>query len=198
MKAIFSQQELTKLYLHEKKSVYVISQHFSCSQNKVNYWLTKYKIKKRTISEALYIKLNPKGDPFEFSEPQDKKSAFLLGMGLGLYWGEGNKKNENTVRLGNTDPHLIRKFIEFLTRVYHVERKKFRFGLQIFSDMNPSMALSFWSRSLGFSRDHFGKVIVTPARSLGTYRTKTKHGVLTIYVSNKKLRDLINKQIEML
>ena len=94
MKAIFSQQELTKLYLHEKKSVYVISQHFSCSQNKVNYWLTKYKIKKRTISEALYIKLNPKGDPFEFSEPQDKKSAFLLGMGLGLYWGEGNKKNE--------------------------------------------------------------------------------------------------------
>ena len=198
MKRVFSNVELTKLYRDEQKSASFIAQRFSCSQNKINYWLKKYKIQKRGISDALYIKHNPKGDPFVYSEPHDKESSFLLGLGLGLYWGEGNKKNKTTVRLGNTDPHLIKKFIEFLARVYHVKRKKFRFGLQIFSDMNPSAALSFWSHHLGFSRDHFGKVIVTPARSLGTYKEKTKHGVLTIYVSNRKLRDLINDQIEML
>ena len=89
-------------------------------------------------------------------------------------------------------------FLRFLTHLYTVERSKIRFGLQIFSDMKPGKALKFWSKFLGYDRSHFGKIIITPARSIGTYREKTKHGVLTIYVSNKKLRDLLNLQIEQL
>ena len=190
--------ELSELYLQKKKSVNEIAAQYSCSEHKINYWLLRYKIQKRSISEAVYLKRNPGGDPFFFKEPSTHKDLFLFGLGLGLYWGEGNKKNTNTVRLGNTDPMLVKKFIEFLERIYSVPRNKFRFGLQIFSDTSPVQGLCFWKGVLWVSEKQFFKVIVTPARSLGTYREKTRHGVLTVYVSNKKLRNLLCAEIEKL
>ncbi len=45
--------ELYKLYLVDNKSVAEISKHFKCSQNKINYWLERFEIPKRNISEAM-------------------------------------------------------------------------------------------------------------------------------------------------
>ena len=121
----------------------------------------------------------------------------LFGLGVGLYWGEGTKSNKHCVRLGNTDPRLIKAFIRFLIRIGGIKKDKLRFGLQVFSDMSPKQALEFWQREIDMPRGQFfPKVVVTPARSLGTYRNKTKHGVLTIYYGNKKLRDILCQMIE--
>ena len=198
MNKTISLKNLTKLYVKEGKSISEISKLLGYSENKINYWVDKYRISKRSISEALYLKHNPQGDPFEFMAPSRAEEWFLFGLGLGLYWGEGNKKNKTQVRLGNTDPHLIKSFLRFVDKVYKVEKRKIRFGLQIFSDMSPRQALSFWSTFLEVSPKQFGKVIVTPARSIGTYRQKTKHGVLTIYISNSKLRNILCDEIEKL
>lgn len=191
-------ETLEKLYLIKKKSAHEIAQVFSCSEHKVNYWLEKHNIRKRSISDAVYLQKNPHGDPFTFSQPKKPEEWFLFGLGLGLYWGEGTKKNKLTVRLGNTDPALIKRFLEFLEKAYQVEEHKIRFGLQVFSDMSAQKALHFWCTFLDVSPQKFGKVIITPARSIGTYREKTKHGVLTVYVSNKKLRDILCGEIEKL
>ena len=120
----------------------------------------------------------------------------LYGIGIGLYWGEGTKSNKTTLRLGNTDPHLIKIFLRFLFQMYNIDPRRLRFGLQVFSDMPKGEALRFWQKSLQVSPTQFHKVIVTPARSLGTYKKKTKHGVLTIYFNNRKLRDIICQAIE--
>lgn len=188
--------ELANMYVNEQKSAHEIATILKCSDNKINYWLKKYGIKKRSISDATYISSNPSGDPFIYKPPVTKEDFTLFGMGVGLYWGEGNKKNKNTVRLGNTDPNLVKKFLEFIDRFYAVSPERIRFGLQIFSDMNPEVALRFWTKSLSVSSKKFGKIIVTPARGVGSYREKTKHGVLTVYIFNKKLRDLICGEIE--
>ena len=196
--ASLSGEVLKNLYLVKGKSAKEIADAYGCSPNKINYWLKKYDIQKRTISESQYLRKNPNGDPFQYIEPKTIEDSFLFGLGMGLYWGEGNKRNSNTVRLGNTDPRLIKAFIQFLKHIYGVKESKFRFGLQIFSDMQPDKALRFWCKELGVSSNKFGKVIVTPARSIGTYREKSKYGVLTIYVSNKRLRDLLCSKIENL
>lgn len=193
-----SKKMLIQLYLEDKMSSKEIGDKLKCSANKVDYWLGKHLIQKRNISEATYIRQNPKGDPFSFKKPQNSEEWFLFGLGVGLYWGEGNKKNTFAVRLGNTDPHLIKKFIEFLKRTYRVEDYKFRFGLQIFSDMSIKKTLQFWCETLGVSKEQFMKPIVTQSHSIGTYREKTKYGVLTVYVSNKKLRDALCGEIERL
>lgn len=92
---------LQKLYTKDKLSVTEISKRLGCSNHKVDYWISNYKIPKRTISEALYQKNNPLGDPFLFNIPRNIDDMFLFGLGLGLFWGEGTKKSDYSLRLCN-------------------------------------------------------------------------------------------------
>lgn len=73
-----NKKDLENLYLRNKLSVFEIANKYGCSENKINYWLASYKIKKRTIAEAMYQKKNPKGDPFVFSNPKNLKEIFIL------------------------------------------------------------------------------------------------------------------------
>lgn len=187
----FPAKQLKKLYEADKKSVHEIASFLKCSEHKVNYWFAKHKIKKRSISQAMYIKHNPKGDPFIIRIPTTLEDAKLFGLGVGLYWGEGSKKSKNQVRLGNTDPALIKIFIKFLHRCCGVSKAKLKFGLQIFSDIKPNHAIVFWQNQLGVGRKQFMKPTITPARSIGTYREKTKYGVMTVYFNNTKLRNIL-------
>ncbi|MEA1929913.1 MAG: hypothetical protein U9M92_03505 [Patescibacteria group bacterium] len=189
---------IKNLYLNRGLSVAEISGLFNCSESAVNYWLSKMKVRKRSISEAVYLKHNPSGDPFLKKTFLSAEEHFLLGLGLGLYWGEGTKSDKCSVRLGNTDPGLIKSFIKFLKRVYNIKSDKLKFGLQLFSDISPQRALGFWVRSLGVSPKQFQKVVVTKKRGLGTYTKKIEHGVLTVYFNNKKLRDIICGEIDKL
>lgn len=186
-----SRDTLIALYLRENKSMQEIAKVIGCSRTKIYYWMERHKISRRSISEAIYQKHNPLGDPFKLSEPKNMKEAQLMGMGLGLYWGEGNKLNRGSIKLGNTDPALVKTFIRFLDTFFGINPKKLRFGLQIFSDIKPAEALNFWLIRLNMNKDQFQKVVVTPSRGVGAYRKKSKYGVLTVYFNNKKLRNVI-------
>src|SRR5271157_4776813 len=72
------------------------------------------------------------------------KVSYWMKLGIGLYWGEGNKKNIGSIRLGNTNPRLICSFVEFLIKIFGINVPKLRFGLQIFSDIQQAEALNFW------------------------------------------------------
>ena len=192
---MITKDTLVKLYIQQAISMQDIAEELGCSQNKVVYWMNKYGIERRTISDAIYQKHNPQGDPFAIKPIKTVTDAKLLGLGLGLYWGEGNKANKHSVRLGNTDPELIRVFMEFLTKLFGVNKDRLKFSLQIFSDIDPQEALSHWINYLNVSADQFYKVSVIKSGSVGTYRNKNRHGVLTIYFHNKKLRDIINDML---
>ncbi len=182
---------LRKLYLLEKKSVSEIAKLLGCSEHKINYWMEKCVIPKRSISDAMYIKNNPNGDPFFFRPPRNIADAKLFGLGLGLYWGEGTKADKNQVKIGNSNPGLIRKFMEFLDTFYGVKRDTLKFHLHVFSDIKVQEAKSFWVKSLGITQSQFYKPTVTKTGKLGTYRKKSMYGVLTLYFSNTKLRNIL-------
>lgn len=187
---------LERTYSKDKKSAREIANSLHCSEGRVNYWLTKHGIVKRSISDAIYARHNPNGDPFSSRAFQKNKDSFLFGLGLGLYWGEGTKKNLRTVRLGNTDPYLLRTFLIFLRKIYGIDDSKLRFALQIFTDMDQKKEEKFWRRFLNIDSKQFYKTINTRSGSIGTYRAKSEHGVLTLYFGNKKLRDILNNEIE--
>ncbi|MFH0955674.1 MAG: hypothetical protein V1801_00435 [Candidatus Falkowbacteria bacterium] len=186
---------LEYLYIAKHKSAQEIAKLIGCSPNRINYWLAQYKISKRTISDAIYIKHNPDGDPFKFIPPENIEDAKLFGLGLGLYWGEGNKANKNTVRLGNSDAALLNKFIEFLIKFFNINKKDLKFHLHIFSDIDVNEALTYWVKKLKISKKQFYKPMITLSGSLGTYKNKSKFGVVTVYYGNIKLK---NKLIELL
>ncbi len=174
-----------------------IATELHCSLHKVQYWMQKYAIKIRSTSDAIYLKNNPDGDPFKFSPPKTLSQAELFGFGLGLYWGEGTKADKTSVRLGNTDPELIAKFIEFLVKIFGVKREALHFGLQLFNDLPKNTAMDFWQKKLRINSSQFYKTIVTESRGKGTYRKKSKYGVLTVYCHNRKLRDLLVGMLPM-
>ncbi len=195
-KDILSKNKLRELYFNKKLSMMQISKILKCSPNKVAYWMKKYNLLRRDLSESAYVFNNPKGDPFLFHGPKTKEEAILYGVGIGLYWGEGTKANKHSIKLGNTDPDLILTFISFLEIFFSIPKKELSFGIQVFSDMSPEKVISFWCNKLQVFKSQFMKTIITETRNNGTYTKKVKYGVLTIYFNNIKARNIMFNLIE--
>lgn len=165
----------------------------------VKYLMDKYSIPRRSWSEATYIKRNPNGDPFKIKNKLNKSEVLLKGLGLGLYWGEGDKSIDNTqVRISNTDPQLIKKFKEFLMKICGVKKEKFKYSLIMFNDGDKREAIKFWGNQLGIKEYQLGKIVIIPPQGRGSYKKKSQFGVLTITVCNSKLRENILKQINQI
>ena len=192
---VVTKKILRELYEEQNLSMMQIANQLGCSVHKVTYWMSAYDIKRRKISEAIYIMHNPNGDPFKIKAPETADELILFGLGIGLYWGEGTKSNKNAVRLGNTDPGIIRCFVKFLTELCGVNINSLKFGLQIFSDIKPEIALGYWLDALKVDKSQFYKPVVTKSGSIGTYRNKNQYGVVTIQFGNTKLRNIIVEQV---
>lgn len=190
-----TKKQLEDLYIERNLSMMQISEKLECSHHKVAYWMGEYKIKRRSISDAVYIRSNPGGDPFKIKKPETAEELILFGLGVGLYWGEGNKAHQNAVRLGNSDPELLKLYILFLTKLCRVKKEALKFDLQIFSDIDVNSALNYWTRELNVKSEQFFKPRVTISGSIGTYKKKSKYGVVTIYFGNTKLRNIVVGQI---
>lgn len=189
--SILRKELLEKLHLQDNLSMKGVSVALECSQSKVEYWMKKHAIPRRAMSDAIYLIHNPNGDPFKAQPIDTLEKAQLFGLGIGLYWGEGNKLNRYSVRLGNTDPELLNTFVRFLVELYGVDRSMLRFGLQLFSDIDTDKALGYWCNKLDVKPSQFYRITVTISGSIGTYRKKSEHGVVTVYYHNKKLRDVL-------
>ncbi len=183
-------------YYNEGYSMKEVADLLKISYYKVRYCLQKEGISRRSLSDAIYRKNNSKGDPFSVQKINSIDKGFYFGLGIGLFWGEGCKKNMKSIRLGNSDPYLIKSFIVFLKKIYKIDEEKLKFSLQVFSDMNIKKTKEFWARELNIKERSLGKVTVTPSRSIGTYKEKSKYGVLTVYFNNIKLRKIVEKDIE--
>lgn len=188
-------ETLSFLYTTSGLSMQQIATQYGCSLHRIDYWMRKHDIPKRTRADAVYMRLHPQGDPFCIKKNLSPSEQVLWGMGIGLYWGEGTKANLNAVRLGNSDPGVILMFIRFLTELCGVGKDDLRFGLQIFTDIDTNEALHYWTTKLAVRESQFYKIMVTPSGSIGTYRKKNQYGVITLYYNNTRLRDILVKHI---
>lgn len=175
-----------------------ISNETKFTNRSVRYWMEKYNIKRRPHSEAAYMRANPDGDPFVIKKHLNKHDVFLLGLGLGIFWGEGTKTNKNSVRIANTDPNMILKFKKFLQEICGVRSNKFQYALVCFNDTSDADAAKYWSTSLEISTQKFGKIVKIPTQGKGTYKRKSKYGVCTLIVNNIKLKNWIDTQLKNL
>lgn len=194
-------RKLLETVYNSGKSLTETAKKINCSPNKVVYWMKKYNIKRRGHSESAYIKQNPNGDPFVLKDVEklNRGELILYGLGLGIYWGEGNKASGcRSLRVTNSDPGLIRIFLKFMKEIFSLDDKRFSFSIVSFNDIKPEVARSYWSKELGISPERFGKITVVPSQGRGTYKKKSKFGICTAQGNNTKLRDLVMNEIEKL
>ncbi len=173
-----------------------ISRQLNCSVHKVVYWMNKYGIKRRSRSEATYLQANPFGDPFKIKSKLSSSDWFLFGLGLGIYLGEGNKKAKHSLRVGNTDPRVLKLFIKFLINICGLKEYRLSYSIVCFNDVDPSISKSYWAKQLGVLPEKFGKITSIPHQGKGTYKRKSQFGVCTVQANNVKLRNWFMNQME--
>jgi len=188
---MIKKQNLEKLY-KSGLSMMEIANRTGCNYKKVVYWMQKCKIPRRSWSEATYMKRNPNGDPFKIKILKSEKDFELFNLGIGLYLGEGDKRDTSQIKLANTNPKILNIFLKFLRDICNVQESKINTELNIFDDIDLQKALAFWQRKTDLKRSQLKNSQIRKSRG-GSYKNKSKYGTLTIYVCNTKLKKIINR-----
>lgn len=133
---------------------------------------------------------------------EDARSKFKSHMhetffisGLSLYWGEGDKRTPYQVRITNTDPGIIRIFLQFLTRYSGIPRERVWISLIIYNDLNRRDCEEFWQKETGLSAEHFQKTVTIQGR--GTER-RSPNGICVLGVSSVVLKIKMLEWIRLL
>ncbi|MDO8514904.1 MAG: hypothetical protein Q7S14_00230 [bacterium] len=117
----------------------------------------------------------------------DREKLILLAA---LYWGEGSKKDFG---LSNTDPKLIKLFVNLLRGVLNIGDDRLRCGIRIYEDIDKNKSLEFWSHLTGIPKINFTGIQVLEGKKIG----KLEFGMCRIRVLKgekelKKLKGLYN------
>jgi len=181
---------LRNLYLEKGLSAKQIAGHLGESEAKVVYWLKKYQIPKRSLSEAIYRRVNQEGDPFDPKTELTSEEEQLKVAGLMLWVTEGSVKDKDEVYTSNSNPALIKLFVEFLLRVCRVKKHKLKIRVLYYPNMDLSVdeVREFWARQTGLLQD---QININIYQAVHNFRAKSKYGTATIGVNNIKLRALL-------
>lgn len=190
------QNKIVKLYVKERLSAMQIAEKLAVSSSTVCYWLRKKNVEKRSISEAvtdLYLtKFNKK--PFELKKVVSKFDNELKASGVMLYWGEGAKTG-NTVKFANSDPEMIKVFLNFLRRICGIHEDRLKALMHIYPDQNENELKAFWSKIASIPINRFYRSHVHEGK-IGTYKNKSHWGTIAINYPDKKLLKVLLSWID--
>lgn len=160
----------------------------------------KYKLNLIKANKVISLNKNIRHNRFKKEATEDYiqfKNDPLFSFGLGLYWGEGDKKSGNIVAVTNTDPNMLVVMANFYRKYLRLDETKLRVSLFIYKDINEKFAINFWSKLLHVPKSQFIKVKVLESRSKLT-KTKLKYGICTLYFSNTEFHIKIREWIRLL
>lgn len=123
------------------------------------------------------------------------KNDPLFLAGIMLYWGEGEKQQKSgVVRLGNSEPEMIRIYNLFLTKALKISPEKISAWLLLYPDLVDSVQKNFWSKATGLSLAQFKKSIYIKGRHP---IKRLSYGVCTIVVCSRAFKERILKWLEL-
>ncbi len=73
-----------------------------------------------------------------------QRDMFILFMGL--YWGEGGKRDPASIRITNCDPRLIMACLRYLRKCSSVKEERLRGEIHIHPNIEATPAKDYWSR----------------------------------------------------
>ncbi|MDP4001617.1 MAG: hypothetical protein Q8P69_01045 [bacterium] len=137
-----------------------------------------------------------------FSDIQNSNSRFISLLNnnksvaklvlASLYLGEGTKSTRGSLRLGNSDPGIIKLFLKLLRSCYIVDETKFRGTVLCRADQDIKNLNKFWVKTSGINKKQFYKARID-SRTIGKPSHKLDYkGVFVIdYFSASVYHDLL-------
>ena len=151
------------------------------------YFMRKYDLKRRTTSENEKIKFSKKSATFKIKANLSEKERKLKNVAISLYWGEGYKSEKaHGVDFANSDPDMIKVFLNFLRKICGIDESKLRVYLYCYSNQKPKKLINFWSRLTEIPHSKFSKPYVRNDFCLEK-SGKMKNGLIHIRYYDKKL-----------
>lgn len=118
----------------------------------------------------------------------------LFITGLTIYWGEGDKTGRGSVRVGTTDPVMLKVFKRFLEEICGVDESHIRTWLLLYPDLDENESKQYWIREVGISPDSFIKSTVIQGRHKSR---RVRYGVCAIYTSSNYLKEKIMEWLRL-
>ena len=124
-------------------------------------------------------------------------------VGLILWWAEGtksrrDKRGKNTwsynVEVTNTNPRIIKHFLNFLRKDIGIDENRLKLQLQIHEGDDKSSVENFWSKFTEIPLHRFNNTFIRPK---GNKVGKTQ-GTCKIRYSSKTTYKVIEEQLENL
>lgn len=152
---------ISEISIHTGKSKSVISKYIQ-GVNVLPQFKSILKRKQggsKTRSEDLWLKSKQVAQNY-IKKLGIRDRILLL---VGIYWGEGTKKELNII---NSDPILLRAFINFIKEI-GVTKNRIKASIRIYNDIDQNKAIDYWSNILGLRRDQFFKVEIIEGKKKG-------------------------------
>jgi predicted transcriptional regulator len=115
------------------------------------------------------------------AEVSELQSDPLWCFGVALYWGEGGK-TQQTARVSNSDPAVIRTMMRFFRKYSLIAKDKYRAHVHTFSHHNAEKAVRYWSEVSGIPMNKFFKTYVKQSSATKGKRQTLPFGTVQIYV----------------
>lgn len=189
------QNEIVNAYKKDKLSIGQIVKKFCIPASTVVYYLDKHGVARRSRSEAVtqwYITEFGK-KPIVLKKILSSRDKELKLAGVMLYWAEG-AKGGGSVKFVNSDPAMIRLFLDFLRNVCCIHEERLKLLIHMYPDQDDDELRDFWSKITDVSKDNFYKSYIHTGKT-GTYKNKSLYGTIAINYSDKRLLDTINAWI---
>lgn len=145
----------------------------------VRYEVAKRKVAKR-IQRTKNIMAAARGEVQFFT----RNPLFMVG--LALYWAEGAKNAMESVKLVNSDPHMIMLAMRWFREVCNVPEEKFRIHIHMHDLHSRKNVNSYWASCTGIPLRQFYKPYIKHS-SLGQRRNILYNGTCSITVNDKNL-----------
>jgi len=158
-------------YREQGYSYGMISEKLGLSKGTLSYWLKEipYKPNKETLQriqlaslKSFQIVHNRKILNIKTAKEKAKKEIGKITkrdlwlLGIGLYLGEGMKSQES-VRIINSDPKIIKIAIKWFKKICGLSIKNFNLAIHTYPDNNIKKTINYWSKITKIPKNQFGK-----------------------------------------
>ena len=110
----------------------------------------------------------------------------LFIAGIVIYWGEGDRIPKNPIRVSNTDPRMLRIFVDFLKIICELPESKIKAHLILYPDLDETSCKEYWSSLIGVKKIFFNKTQVIQGR----HKTKRScYGICAVEVASRQFKE---------
>lgn len=192
-----------------------IKRELGISKSTASNWLNKYPLSHEQL-DKLQFHNEHRIESFRATMARKKQDLFdtairnqqnIIGdltekelylCGLALYWGEGGKTQYSSLTFANTDPRMIRFFLEWLRRAICYPDNRIKIKLHLYKDMNIDQEINYWQDITRLSLEHFSRPYIkkTTLRGL-TFKTRG-HGTCNVVACGLKFARPVFAGMEVL